>query len=71
MLEFNHNTAAFNLYGSGVKEPVRFALRRHQLRFFLFLFVLLVLTIVVLYVMGANRKPEQRIIEQEISLEAS
>jgi hypothetical protein len=42
-----------------------------ELRFFLFLVVLAILTVAVLYFMGSNRAPEQRIIEQEISLETS
>lgn len=40
------------------------------LRFFLFLFVLFVLTVIVLYVLGSGQEPETRLIEQEIDLES-
>ena len=40
------------------------------MRFFMFLIVLLILTLVVLYVTGSNSEPALRTIEQEIELEA-
>ncbi|WP_306249493.1 hypothetical protein [Parvularcula sp. IMCC14364] len=40
------------------------------MRFFLFLFVLFVLTVIVLYVLGSGQEPETRLIEQEIDLES-
>ncbi|WP_156032564.1 hypothetical protein [Parvularcula oceani] len=40
------------------------------MRFFLFLLVLLVLTLVMLYVLGDRRQPSQRVIEQEVELQA-
>ena len=39
-------------------------------RFFVFLCVLFILTLIVLYVMGASRTPQTRVIEQEIDLNA-
>ena len=41
------------------------------MRFFMFLFVLFVLTLAVLYVIGDSRAPETRLIEQEINLDVS
>ena len=40
------------------------------MRFFMFLFVLFIMTLVVLYIMGERRTPNTRIIEQEIDLNA-
>lgn len=36
----------------------------------MFLFVLFIMTLIVLYVMGASRTPDTRMIEQEIDLNA-
>ena len=40
------------------------------MRFTMFLLVLVLCTVVLLYVVGDRRQPVQRIIEQEVELEA-
>ncbi len=38
------------------------------MRFYSFLFILLILAIIVLYIMGDRRMPETELVEQEIEL---